>query len=315
MTGSATKQSSGAMRASFVARVTAPPDWIASPSARNDDKRKKEAERRQTCDRQPPRLTGAARVQRDALAYRRSTAALTVRAFGPWAQLQARLPGTWQDVRSCTVAPTGEQRSCALTRALPAPACPSPGNAPPGPVIVPVSMMPEAARVRSVSFRPRAPHSLHLQEYPRPKASFTERDSLILVPDLVIIVNENRTMQTWPTEGSLRPKRRYRMSGWYRVGMQPEPQHQRRQPGIAAPRRQQGKVQHRHAGSVRGLLRFARQRNCAGRHRLRTRRHYPDRAGLHDRSGSRREADPGSHVGVRRLLPRRRRLIVCRRAA
>ena len=38
-------------------------------------------------------------------------------------------------------------------------------------------MMPKAARERSVSFRPRAPHSLHLQEYPRPKASFTERDS------------------------------------------------------------------------------------------------------------------------------------------
>ena len=63
------------------------------------------------------------------------------------------------------------------TRALPAPACPSPGNAPPGPVVVPVSMMPEAARVRSVSFRARAPHSLRLREYPRPKASFTERDS------------------------------------------------------------------------------------------------------------------------------------------
>jgi len=125
---------------------------------------------------QPPHLT-MRRAPAGALAYRRSTAVLTVRAFGPWAQLQARLPGTWQDVRSCTVAPTGEQRSRALTRALPAPACPSPGNAPPGPVVVPVSMMPEAARVRSVSFRARAPHSLRFREYPRPKASFTERDS------------------------------------------------------------------------------------------------------------------------------------------
>jgi hypothetical protein len=126
---------------------------------------------------QPPHLT-MRRAPAGALAYRRSTAVLTVRAFGPWAQLQARLPGTWQDVRSGTVAPTGEQRSRALTRALPAPACPSPGNAPPGPVIVPVSMMPEAARVRRVSFRARAPHSLRIGEYPRPKASFTERDSL-----------------------------------------------------------------------------------------------------------------------------------------
>ncbi len=37
--------------------------------------------------------------------------------------------------------------------------------------------MPEAARERTVSFRPRAPHSLRIREYPRPKASFTERDS------------------------------------------------------------------------------------------------------------------------------------------
>jgi hypothetical protein len=167
------------------------------------EKRKRNADRRVS---QPPRLTGAARVHRrqvyaslrtqnllHALAYRRSTTALTVRAFGPWAQLQARLPGTWQGVRSCTVAPTGEQRSRALTRALPAPACPSPGNAPPGPVIVPVSMMPEAARVRSVSFRARVPHSLRIREYPRPKASFTERDSLNSVAETRTYVNENVT--------------------------------------------------------------------------------------------------------------------------
>ena len=123
------------------------------------------AMRRAPLSLSPPRVRGS--VGGRALAYRRSTAALTVRAFGPWAQLQARLPGTWQDVRSGKLAPTGEQRPRVLTRALPAPACPSPGNAPPGPVVVPVSMMPEAARVRSVSFRSRAPHSLHLSEYLR----------------------------------------------------------------------------------------------------------------------------------------------------
>ena len=129
---------------------------------------------------QPPHLRDAARtlvsfpspacgggLGGGTLAYRRSTTALTVRAFAPSAQLQARLPGTWQDARSCKPAPTGVQRPHVLTRALPAPACPSPGNAPPGPVVVPVSMMPEAARVRSVSFRARAPHSLHLSEYLR----------------------------------------------------------------------------------------------------------------------------------------------------
>ena len=136
-------------------------------------KRKRNADRRV----QPTSASrDAARVQRDALAYRRSTTALTVRAFGPWAQLQARLPGTRQDVRSGKLAPTGEQRSYVLTRALPAPACPSPGNAPPGPVVVPVSMMPEAARDRSVSLRAQAPHSLRIREYPRPKASFTEQE-------------------------------------------------------------------------------------------------------------------------------------------
>ena len=39
-------------------------------------------------------------------------------------------------------------------------------------------MMPEAARERIVSFRARAPHSLRIGEYPRPKASVDERDSL-----------------------------------------------------------------------------------------------------------------------------------------
>ena len=51
------------------------------------------------------------RVGGGTLAYRRSTTALTVRAFGPWAQLQARLPGTRQDVRSGTVAQPGERRT------------------------------------------------------------------------------------------------------------------------------------------------------------------------------------------------------------
>ena len=41
---------------------------------------------------------------------------------------------------------------------------------------MPVSMMPEAARERTVSFRARAPHSLRIREYPRPKASLDERD-------------------------------------------------------------------------------------------------------------------------------------------
>jgi hypothetical protein len=75
-------------------------------------------------------------------------------AFASFAQLQARLPGTRQDARSCKPAPTGGRRSCVSKRALPAPACPSPGKAPPGPVVMPVSMMPKAARERTAN--PRA---------------------------------------------------------------------------------------------------------------------------------------------------------------
>ncbi len=51
-------------------------------------------------------------------------------------------------------------------------------------------MMPEAARERTVSFRARAPHSLRIREYPRPKASVDERDSL-LISELVTIVKSN----------------------------------------------------------------------------------------------------------------------------
>ena len=59
-------------------------------------------------------------------------------AFAPFAQLQARLPGTRsQDVLA--------------GRALPVPPCPSPENAPPAPAVVPASMMPEAARVRGAN--------------------------------------------------------------------------------------------------------------------------------------------------------------------
>jgi hypothetical protein len=71
------------------------------------------------------------------------------RGFDPSAQLRARFPGTW------------------FRRALPALSCPSPVAAPHAPVVMPADMMPEAARVRSVSFRPRAPLPLHFRKHPR----------------------------------------------------------------------------------------------------------------------------------------------------
>jgi len=42
---------------------------------------------------------------------------------------------------------------------------------------MPACMMPEAARVRRVSVRPRAPHSLRTIESTLAMASLTERDS------------------------------------------------------------------------------------------------------------------------------------------
>ena len=89
-------------------------------------------------------------------------------AFAPFAQLQARLPGTWQERIVHKPAPTGERRRCASKRALPAPACPSPGNAPPAPAVVPASVMPEAARVRGAN--PRAGTALAPSSGLPPKA-------------------------------------------------------------------------------------------------------------------------------------------------
>ena len=76
---------------------------------------------------------------------------------------------------------------------------------------MPVNMMPEAARERTVSVRARAPHSLRLQEYPRPKASFTERDSMVIfVPEIRTYVNKNVTRVLSP--GARGVQRRQRQS-------------------------------------------------------------------------------------------------------
>ena len=107
---------------------------------------------------------GAARANPGALIYRRSAAALA-RGLSPLS-LSFR-PGF-----------LGRGRQFAFARrALPAPACPSPEKAPPAPAVVPAGMMPKTARERSVWLRARAPHSLRIREYPRPKASVDERDS------------------------------------------------------------------------------------------------------------------------------------------
>jgi hypothetical protein len=76
-------------------------------------------------------------------------------------------------------------------------------------------MMPEAARERSVSFHSRAPHSLRFREYPRPKASFTERDSLNAIPEMGTIVNEKETEYNGGRESGLRRHGACRRAGHF----------------------------------------------------------------------------------------------------
>jgi hypothetical protein len=126
---------------------------------------------------QPPRLAGAARVHRDA-----PPVGVPPRLFGGRANApvpaSGALPGTWLKNGCCPFPPVPVQRS---------------GRRP---VIVPAGRFPEAARERSVSLRPRAPHSLRFREYPRPKASFTERDSMAFVTEMGTTVKNVTVMGT-----------------------------------------------------------------------------------------------------------------------
>ncbi len=122
----------------------------------NKRKKGKEAERRQTHGAWSARKRRAARATDKAacatLRLRaRSSAGVPPRLLpeGRWSQRLCFRPGflgRGRSVRSAKPAPTGERRPSAVTRALPAPACPSPVKAPHTPVVMPAGMMPEAAR-------------------------------------------------------------------------------------------------------------------------------------------------------------------------
>jgi hypothetical protein len=99
--------------------------------------------------RRPP-LAGA-------LACRRSTTVLTSGTFVPKAQRRARLPEKGAKAAACRTHRFRSQR------------CTSRAGRIAG------RHDARAARVRSVSLRPRAPHSLRLQGVPSPKASFRAR--------------------------------------------------------------------------------------------------------------------------------------------
>jgi hypothetical protein len=90
----------------------------------------------------PYALRARPRVQRDALAFRRSTAALSEVSRPRLFDFRPGFLGRGSP------------------RALPALSCPSPAAAPRAPAVIPVDMMPEAARERTVSVRARAPRPL-----------------------------------------------------------------------------------------------------------------------------------------------------------
>ncbi len=94
--------------------------------------------------------------------------------------------GLGGSARSAMLAPTGGRRPSAVTRALSAPACPSPGKAPPAPAVVPERMMPEAARERVTS--PRAGAALAPPPGLSPRGVLRERDSSQCVAEAGTIV-------------------------------------------------------------------------------------------------------------------------------
>ena len=141
----------------------------------NDEERRKERKRRRNADRRlypssapagaAPRPAGRVHLS----AFHRGS---RQREYSSrWLSFRPGFLGRGRSARSGTPAPTGGRRPCAVlagvTRARLSQSreCTSRTGRSAG------QMMPEAARERTVSFRPRAPHSLHLGEYPRPKAS------------------------------------------------------------------------------------------------------------------------------------------------
>jgi hypothetical protein len=129
----------------------------------NDERKEKEVERRQTQGVACPHASGVRCAPRKgglrrpplagALACRRSTAVLTNGTFVPKAQLRAKLPESGAKAAACRTHRFRSQR------------CTSRAGRNAG------RHDARAARVRSVSFRPQAPHSLRRQGVPSQTAS------------------------------------------------------------------------------------------------------------------------------------------------
>ena len=125
-------------------------------------------------------------------AFRRSTAALAEGTFVAPAQRQARLPGTWPERSILNARSNRGAETLRLCRALPGPHLSQSSGSTPRAGRCAGRHDAQAARERAVSSRPRAPHSLRFREYPRPKASFGERDSSCDVSEMVTIVKYRR---------------------------------------------------------------------------------------------------------------------------
>jgi hypothetical protein len=135
---------------------------------------------------QPAVLLARPRLQQEAHAYRRSTAALTCGLSPAERDFRPGFLGRGENA-DLSRSPFRRQHRTQLMRALPAPACPSPVAAPHRPVLVPVYMMPEVARERfAISARGHRP---------RPRAAICLRDRSFHVSEIRrIMVTEKGTI-------------------------------------------------------------------------------------------------------------------------
>ena len=136
------------------------------------DRKKKEAERRQAPGKTTSAPSGAAACPDPLLLSR-----LRGRSGGgarPPIGVPPRLSPEGRPSQRLSSRPRFlGRRSCGCYPPLP---CPSPVTAPHAPAVVPARKMPGAARERTVSVRPQAPHSLHFPEYLRERRPSNERD-------------------------------------------------------------------------------------------------------------------------------------------
>ena len=166
---------------------------FAQPTLRSE--RKKEAERRQTCISTSASCDAARCNGRRARLSAFHRGSRLRRLERHWLSFRHALPGTRSGRRSQSFEQPGESDTvfAGVTRSLPVPV----QRAPRRPVVMPAGRVPEAARVRSVSFRARAPHSLRLLEYLRDRRPGSSR-FVDPIPEIETNVNGRVTARHQP---------------------------------------------------------------------------------------------------------------------